>query len=181
MTDVNQINAPVDALADEGEKPRVYLETSFMFYLTGRETSDPKIASDQAYTRRWWEEQGPRCELFCSQFVVDESLRRDMERVRMRQEMIAKAALLPFDAKVDFIAQKLLDGFAVPKTEMTDAQHIAISAFYGMDYLLSWNCHHLANPVTFPKTKRIIESFGLTCPAIITPRSYLEDFRYEGQ
>ena len=118
--------------------------------------------------------------MFCSQFVIEESLRRDLERVRMRQEKIAQTSLLPLDAKVDVIAQKLLDGYAVPKNEVTDAQHIAISAFYGMDYLLSWNCHHLANPVTFPKTKRIIESFGLTCPAIITPRSYLEDFHHEG-
>ena len=162
------------------DRPKVYLETSFMFYLTGRETTDQKIASEQAYTRKWWEEQGPRCRLFCSQFVIEESLRRDLERARMRQEKIAQTSLLPLDAKVDVIAQKLLDGFAVPKNEVTDAQHIAISAFYGMDYLLSWNCHHLANPVTFPKTKRIIESFGLTCPAIITPRSYLEDFRHEG-
>lgn len=169
-----------DGVIPVEDRPKVYLETSFMFYLTGRETTDQKIASEQAYTRQWWEEQGPRCELFCSQFVVEESLRRDEERVRLRQEKIAQTTLLPFDAKVDVIAQKLLDGFAVPKSEVTDAQHIAISAFYGMDYLLSWNCHHLANPVTFPKTKRIIESFGLTCPAIITPRSYLEDFRHEG-
>ena len=60
------------------DRPKVYLETSFMFYLTGRETTDQKIASEQAYTRKWWEEQGPRCRLFCSQFVIEESLRRDL-------------------------------------------------------------------------------------------------------
>ena len=55
------------------DRPKVYLETSFMFYLTGRETTDQKIASEQAYTRKWWEEQGPRCRLFCSQFVIAEA------------------------------------------------------------------------------------------------------------
>ena len=57
------------------------------------------------------------------------------------------------------------------------AEMMAITAaVHGMDYLLSWNCRHLANPQTYPKTKKIVESFGLICPSIITPRSYLEDF-----
>ena len=59
------------------DRPKVYLETSFMFYLTGRETTDQKIASEQAYTRKWWEEERPRCRVFTSSFVIQESNGRD--------------------------------------------------------------------------------------------------------
>ena len=158
-------------------KLKVYLETSFMFYLTGRATADVKVASDQAYTRRWWVEVAPKCELFTSPFVVQESHDRDPEYVAKRDEMIAKTVLLPVqDPLVEKIAAKLLEGKALPAKEVTDAFHIATAAVAGMDYLLSWNCKHLANRQTFPKTKKIVQSFGLTCPEIITPRSYLEDF-----
>ena len=163
-------------------KSRVYLETSFMFYLTGRETNDVKVASDQAYTRKWWEEEGPKCDLFTSPFVIIESNDRDPEYVEKRSEKIAETRLLPIDDPlIGQIASKLIEVAAIPPKEVTDAQHVATAAVAGLDYLLSWNCKHLANPHTFPKTKEVIESFGLHCPQIITPRSYLEDFCDERQ
>ena len=66
-------------------KPKVYLETSFISYLTGRETSNVKIAADQAYTRRWWEVEGPRCELFVSRYVADESTVGRKEQIQKAQ------------------------------------------------------------------------------------------------
>jgi len=163
-------------------KLKVYLETSFMFYLTGRETSDVKVAGDQAYTRLWWERIGPTCELFTSEYVIQESADRDPEYVERRAEKIAETTVLAAGDKAAIeLANKLLEGKALPEDEKTDAFHIAVAAVSGVDYLLSWNCRHLANPQTYPKTKKIVESFGLTCPIIIMPRSYLEDFADEGQ
>ena len=162
---------------DNEDRPKVYLETSFMFYLTGRETTDQKIASEQAYTRKWWEVERPQCRVFTSSFVIQESNGRDPEYVERRNEKIAETEVLQTEDELIFtIAAKLLEGKALPKDETTDAYHIATAAVHGMDYLLSWNCRHLANPQTYPKTKKIVESFGLICPSIITPRSYLEDF-----
>ena len=160
----------------EDNKPKVYLETSFLFYLTGRETDDVKVAAEQAYTRKWWAEEGPKCHVFTSLYVVEESRGRDPEYSDKRDAKIAETNLLGYDERVDAIVDRLLAGHALPEREVTDAQHIAISALSGMDYLLSWNCRHLANPQTYPITRKIIESFGLHCPNIITPRSYLEDF-----
>jgi len=164
------------------EKLRIYLETSFMFYLTGRQTSDVKVSSDQAYTRRRWEEIGPTCELYTSEYVIQESEDHDPDCAAIRAEKIAQTTVLAAgDPKAVELARRLLADKALPPKETTDAFHVAVAAVAGMDYLLSWNCRHLANPKAYPKTRRIVESFGLTCPAIITPRSYLEDYVDEEQ
>jgi len=174
-------SVPQEKGGDSSSALKVYLETSFMFYLTGRSTTDAKIAADQAYTRRWWLEEGPKCALYTSPFVIIESNDRDPEYVDKRNEKISETLLLPVDVPlISEIAEKLLAMAALPRNEVTDAQHIATAAVHGMDYLLSWNCRHLANPHAFPRTKKIVESFGVHCPLILTPRSYLEDYSDEG-
>ena len=72
----------------------------------------------------------------------------------------------------------MLSGEAVPEQEVTDAAHIATASVYGMDVLLTWNCRHMANPVTLPRTAMIIGAEGYTCPVIITRAEILE--RKEG-
>ena len=57
----------------------------------------------------------------------------------------------------------------------TDAYHIATAAYYGMDVLLTWNCKHMANEFTLPKTYGVLRDAGLKCPVIITPKRYMED------
>ena len=76
----------------------------------------------------------------------------------------------------------MLSGEVVPEQEVTDAAHIATASVYGMDVLLTWNCRHMANPVTLPKTASIIDRLGFKCPVIITPAEFLErkeEFDYD--
>ena len=68
----------------------------------------------------------------------------------------------------------MIFGHAVPVNETTDAFHIATAAVGGMDVLLTWNCKHMANPVTLPKTAAIITKAGYRCPVIITPLDFIE-------
>ena len=56
------------------DKLKVYVETSFVCYLTGDETLNAKIAADQAYTRQWWEAERDRCDVFASKFVDPENV-----------------------------------------------------------------------------------------------------------
>ena len=62
---------------------------------------------------------------------------------------------------------------------LTDALHIATAAYHGMVVLLTWNCRHLANLFTLPKTMEVISGMGFKCPLIITPERYLEDVRHD--
>ena len=159
-----------------GDKLKVYLESSFISYLTGGSTANAKIAADQAFTRQWWMEEKPKCEICASRFVVDESEDGCAEAVARRMEILKTIPVLkPDDAKVADLAAKLISGHAVPENQATDALHIAAAAVIGADVLLTWNCKHMANPYTLPKTRRIIEAAGFKCPNVTTPERFMED------
>lgn len=50
-----------------------------------------------------------------------------------------------------------------------DALHIATATVHGMDYLLTWNCKHIANAVTLPRVYEVCRSFGYEPPLVCTP------------
>ena len=129
----------------EEKKQKVYLETSFISYLTGRATPREPVASWQAASRQWWEAVRPSCDLFVSRYVVMEAENGDVEQVARRIEVIRDIPLLDVgQEKIEEVAKILIDEHAVPENEATDAYHIATAAFYGMDVLLTWNCRHMA-------------------------------------
>ena len=155
-------------------KLKIYCETSFWSYLVGGPTSDEKVARWQALTRKWWEEIAPKCEIFVSQHVFDEAQRGNRTMVASRIRFIAKARQLDGKtSEIENLADSLQKGHAVPDTEKTDASHIATAAVRGMDVLLTWNCRHMANPVTLPKTAILIGKAGYSCPVIVTPEEFL--------
>ena len=164
------------------DKLKVYLETSFVSYLTGGPTSDAKIASDQAFTRKWWETERGKCDCFVSPYTIDESSAGNAESVSRRMAVIRGLSVLSVDADaVDGLAARLLSGHAIPEKEFTDALHIAAAAVAGMDILLTWNCRHMANPHTLPKTRDIVTADGYTCPVIMTPKTFIENMNLETQ
>lgn len=156
-------------------KPKVYLETSFISYLVAKPSSDSERAMRQAYTLRWWETIASRCELFVSDFVYDEAQDGDADAAARRIAEIVKIPFLSFDrTEVEALTRKLCARHQVFEKEVTDAAHIAVCAVTGIDILLTWNCHHMANIVELPKTVRIVTQCGYECPMIITPKDYLE-------
>ena len=160
----------------EAEKKRlkVYCETSFWSWLVSRPSTDPDHAVKQAWTRKWWEEVAPKCEIFVSQHVRIEAAKGN-ERMAERR-MNSMSASQPLDGMIESVenlARLLQSGHAIPEKEAADAAHIATAAVYGMDVLLTWNCKHMANLVTMPKTAAIIAKAGYECPVIITPDEFL--------
>ena len=100
---------------DKKRKLKVYLESSFISYLTGRETDDAKIAADQAHTRRWMREQADLCELLISQFVVDESMKGPQADVVRRESFMRGKKFAAADMrKVSRLAKQLLKEHALP-------------------------------------------------------------------
>ena len=159
----------------ENEKRlKVYCETTFWSYLVGRQTADEKIARDQAFSLKWWQEFAPKCDIYISQHVRIEAADGNTEMAERRlQRMSSSQSVDGMIESVEALAQLLQDGYAIPKTEATDAAHIATAAIYGMDVLLTWNCKHMANLVTLPKTAAIVAKAGYECPVIITPEEFL--------
>lgn len=158
----------------EEKRLKIYCETSFWSYLTGRPTTDEKVARWQAYTLKWWKEIASRCDIYVSQHVQAEAAEGGQQYAARRQEAMGGA--LTVDGYIDEVrdlAKVLLKAHAIPETEPTDAQHVATATIYQMDVLLTWNCKHMANPVALPKTIATITKAGYSSPVIITPEDFL--------
>ena len=155
---------------------KVYCETSFFSYLTGRKTADATIALRQASTLQWWQNESPKCKLFISEHVTRESMLGDAAQAKLRLE--AERGIESLDGGTDEVvalAKRLLETHAVPATEVTDAYHIATAAVHGVDVLLTWNCRHMANRFALPKTISVVANAGYSCPAIVTPDDYMKE------
>ena len=111
------------------KKLKVYCETTFWSYLVGRQTTDEKIARDQAFTLKWWQEIAPKCDIYISQYVGIESARGNAEMAERRLQCMTSAQSVDgMIESVEHLARLLHEGYAVPVTETTDAAHIATAA-----------------------------------------------------
>ena len=157
------------------KKLKVYCETSFWSYLNGHRTPLQHIAVKQAATLQWWEEIASKCEIYISQHVHIEADDGNPDfaakRIRSASEAMRLEADIP---EIENLANSLVEAHAIPNNQTTDAAHIATASVYGMDVLLTWNCKHMANPVTMPKTVATVIKSGFNCPAIITPMDFIE-------
>ena len=148
--------------------PRVYVETSIISYLSGRPSRNVVIAAHQALTRRWW--RGRRdYNLVVSQFVVDEAALGDRVASARRLRALLGIPRLAVGPEATHVAEELIRRGALPKRATVDAFHIGVAAAHQVDYLLTWNCKHLANAKMRSTIEATCRSAGLTPPIICTP------------
>ena len=127
------------------------------------------MAANQEATRKWWDESRAKFELFISQLVIGEISNGDPEAVKRRIAVVEDLPELALTDKAEALAAKLLLGAALPQKAKADALHIAIATVHGMDYLLTWNCTHIANAIMRPKIESICRAAGYEPPVICTP------------
>ena len=164
------------AMEEAKKKLRVYCETSFWSYLTGRPSAVQKTAYWQSLTRIWWSDEAVNCDIYISQHVLNEAAKGDPELARQRIEACKGMNMVDGTTpEVDALAGLLLATLTVPEDEVADAYHIATAAVHGMDVLLTWNCKHMANRFALPKTISVVSSAGYECPAIVTPEDFLKE------
>ena len=126
-------------------RPAVYLETSVVGYATSRPSRDLVVAGHQQVTRDWFALRAGGYELFVSLLVVSEASGGDEEAVRERAAFLQGIPRLGITDAAGELAAKLVEAGAVPRKAAEDALHIAVAAVHGVDYLLTWNCRHIAN------------------------------------
>ncbi|MBP7983569.1 MAG: type II toxin-antitoxin system VapC family toxin [Chromatiaceae bacterium] len=154
-------------------KPKVYVETSIPSYLTAWRSRDIVIAGNQETTKEWWDRRDD-FELFISEFVLVEVASGAPEAAERRLTVLNGIPEIEITAEVELIAQRLLAQASLPSRARVDALHIAIATLGGMDYLLTWNCAHIANPAFRGRIETVIRSFGYEPPIICTPLELLE-------
>jgi hypothetical protein len=154
-------------------KPRLYLETTIPSYLTSRPSRDLIIASHQQITRDWWDTRRGGFQLFISQLVVDEAGGGDPAAARERLKAVQHLPLLDITPEVAELAAAILDSGRIPRKAATDAAHIAIAAVHSMDFLVTWNCVHIANAAITKALAVICREHECECPVICTPEELL--------
>ena len=128
----------------------VYLETTVIGYLASRPSGDLITAGNQQVTRDWWDEHRHIFDLLVSQAVVEECNAGDPTAVDDRGVFLDAIAVLGIDDQARALAKTLLRDVPLPSKADIDALHIAIAAVNGLNYLLTWNCKHNANPALRP-------------------------------
>ena len=153
----------------------MYLETTIPSYLTSRPSRDLIIAAHQQITREWWEEQRNDFQLYISQLVIDEAGAGDPTAAHERLNVLHDLPLLDITPEVSELATDILTSGKIPRKAATDAAHIAIASVHGMDFLITWNCAHIANAVNAKAIALICRSKGWECPVICTPEELMGD------
>jgi hypothetical protein len=154
-------------------KARLYLETTIPSYLTAWPSRDVVMAGHQQVTREWWERRRRDFTIYISTFVLDEAGDGDPAAAQRRLEVLRELPLLAATAPTLELAGRLVRDCRLPPRAAIDAVHIAIAAVHGMDYLLTWNCTHLANAEIIPKVRAVSENAGYVFPMICTPEELM--------
>ena len=149
--------------------PSVYLETTIISYLAARPSRDIRVAAHQEITASWWTDKRSEFNVFASQLVVQEALVGDARASQRRQEVLEGLPLLETTPEALALAARLVSAGAVPAQAAEDSLHIAIAAMNGMDYLLTWNCRHIANATLRARIAAVCEAEGVRAPVICTP------------
>jgi predicted nucleic acid-binding protein len=154
-------------------KPSVYLETTVIGYLTSRMPRDLLTAAHQVLTREWWEAHRSRFTLHVSDFVVEEVGRGNAEAAQERLQVLVGVIVLPTPVEAVALGRLLVDRHLLPKKATWDAFHIAVAALHKMDYLLTWNCKHIANAETRDQIATTIRQEGYKAPILCTPEELM--------
>ena len=155
-------------------RAKVFLETSVISYLTASPSRDIVSAAHQQITREWWNQRS-RFDLFVSQAVLREAARGDTEAAARRLAAVKGIPVLAVTAEASELAEQFLRETVLPAKAAIDAIHIAVAVVSGMDYLLTWNCSHIANARIRIRIEETCEDVGLQAPVICTPEELMEE------
>ena len=149
-------------------KKVVYIETTIpSFYQEVR--TEPEMIARRNWTREWWNNQREHYQLVTSIAVIEELERGDYPNKEKILNLVADIPLLSINTEIHDIVETYIKRKLMPADILGDALHLAIASFHGCDFLLTWNCKHLANANKFSHIRRLNTLLGLYVPALITP------------
>ena len=157
-------------------KPKVYVETTVIGYLTSWPSGDLVVAGRQKITRDWWRSAPNTFELVVSELVHRESNVGDPQAVHDRSEALRGLPILSITQEAEDLARALTTNKAIPFSEPEDALHVALAATNGIEYLVTWNFKHIANATLRSKIEQVCVAAGYQPTTICTPEELLETF-----
>ena len=150
-------------------KPKIYIETSVVSYYTSRPSPDLVTAARQQVTREWWEENRHQFDIYISALVLEEAKGGDPIAAEGRLEAVKGIPVLEITGEAEDLAAALVKVGPIPESHPEDALHIALAIINGMDFLVTWNFHHINNAKMKKGIARVAEENGYECPVICSP------------
>lgn len=166
------INSGSQARVPSVPRPRVYLDSTIPSYYFDTRA---EILNYVADTRHWWDKESQAYDLWLSQATLRELSQGGHPYREKILEFVRKIKVLPEDRMVLELAQTYIDHKLMPASLEGDAAHLAYASFYGFNYLLTWNCNHLANANKRRHIEVINNRLGLASPLIVTPQMLVKE------
>ncbi len=148
-------------------------KTTFVSYLVARTSRDLLIAAHQQSTQDWWANRRSLFDCFISQVVIDEASAGDPKEVQKRLAILSGLSALEVTEDAETLTQAIMTAGILPPLAVRDAAHVAVAAIHAIDYLLTWNCKHLANAQISRRIAVLCEHMGHRMPIICTPEELM--------
>jgi hypothetical protein len=141
--------------------------------LVARPSRDLLVAAHQHVTQEWWANRRSQFECSVSQVVIDEASAGDPGEVQKRLAIISALPALEITAAAEALTEAIMLAGMLPSHAVRDAAHVAVAAVHAIDYLLTWNCKHLANAQIARRIALVCEKLKHRMPIICTPEELM--------
>ncbi|MEW6351318.1 MAG: type II toxin-antitoxin system VapC family toxin [Thermodesulfobacteriota bacterium] len=154
-------------------KPTLYLETTIPSYYVSRPSRDIVVLAHQEITREWWERRLPLFKAYVSPVVIEEAGRGDPDQARKRLKAVDAFPILAATPQVEDLADLYMKKLGIPAQAIRDAAHLAFACGYRMEYVVTWNCAHIANAEIRRGLMALNATVGIGTPIICTPEELM--------
>ena len=155
-------------------KESVYLETTVVSYYTSKPSRDIIVLANQEITRQWWPYASKRYDIYISEIVFEEACLGDPDASELRLHRIEPFIYLELNDEVKKMTKVYMEELNLPEKSFRDAAHLAIASVHKVDYLVTWNCAHLANGEVIKRLMKVNGSYNIHTPIICTPQELME-------
>ncbi len=154
-------------------RPLTYLDSNVISYLTARPSRDIVSLAHQQITHAWWEVHRHAFDLRVSELVLFEIGRGDHDAAQLRLDLVRSLPILKVTSDARILADHIFRATTLPDKAASDALHVALAAVNGMDFLLTWNCTHLANGIVLKIVNTVCRDLGYEPPIVCTPEELI--------
>lgn len=151
----------------------VYLETTIPSYLAAFPSRDLIVAAHQQITHDWWNNAREHFDLYISEPVLDEIRAGDPNAITRRMEYVVGLPVLKLTNDVRQLVHEYDKRLVLTGRARADLPHFAFAVAYEMDYLVTWNCQHIANGEIIRRLLKANSELKRFTPLIVTPEEIL--------
>ncbi|MDY0168446.1 MAG: type II toxin-antitoxin system VapC family toxin [Thermoguttaceae bacterium] len=154
---------------------RIYIETTIIsFYFNVR--AEPEMVARQNWSRRWLDTAMKGSDELVSSLAVQAELEAGQYPKQAEMlELLGAFPLLDLNEAVAETVDAYISRRVMPNNPAGDALHLAAASFHRCDFLVTWNCRHIANANKFAHIRRVNGILGIGNPSLVTPLELLQE------